>query len=104
MGYVQFVLGGIIAGWIASKVMKSGGYGVIIDTVLAILGGFLGGWLFSLLSMWPGGGVIGSLIVAFIGAVSLVGITLHLLLGFEVEEAFISAVILVGISGLIKEA
>ena len=55
--------------------MKGGGYGVIVDVILGILGGFVGGWLFGQLGIWPGGGIIGSLIVAFIGAVILVGIT-----------------------------
>jgi len=39
------------------------------------LGGLFGGWLFGALGIWPGGGMVGSIIVAFIGAVILVGIT-----------------------------
>jgi uncharacterized membrane protein YeaQ/YmgE (transglycosylase-associated protein family) len=35
----------------------------------------LGGWIFGTLGIWQGGGMIGSIIVAFIGAVILVGIT-----------------------------
>jgi len=35
----------------------------------------VGGWVFHLLGIWPGGGLIGSIIVAFVGAVILVGIT-----------------------------
>ncbi|MFZ3264700.1 MAG: GlsB/YeaQ/YmgE family stress response membrane protein [Terriglobales bacterium] len=59
----------------AGKVMKGGGYGVLVDIILGILGGVLGGWLFGLLGIWPGGGVIGSIIVAFVGAVILVWIS-----------------------------
>lgn len=55
--------------------MKGGGYGVIVDIILGILGGLVGGWIFGKLGIWPAGGMIGSLIVAFIGAVILVGIT-----------------------------
>ena len=66
---------GLIAGWLAGQVMKGGGYGVLVDIILGILGGVLGGWLYGSLGIWPGGGIIGSLIVAFIGAVILVGIT-----------------------------
>ena len=47
----------------------------MVDIILGILGGFVGGWLFGLLGIWPGGGMIGSIIVAFVGAVILVGIT-----------------------------
>jgi uncharacterized membrane protein YeaQ/YmgE (transglycosylase-associated protein family) len=42
---------------------------------LGILGGVLGGWIFGLLGIWPGGGVLGAIIVPFVGAVILVGIT-----------------------------
>jgi uncharacterized membrane protein YeaQ/YmgE (transglycosylase-associated protein family) len=55
--------------------MKGGGYGIIVDILLGIVGGFLGGWLFGRLGIWPAGGMLGSIIVAFVGAVILVGIT-----------------------------
>jgi uncharacterized membrane protein YeaQ/YmgE (transglycosylase-associated protein family) len=75
LGFIEWILVGLIAGWLAGKVMKGGGYGVLVDIILGILGGVLGGWLFGVLGIWPGGGVIGSIIVAFVGAVILVGIT-----------------------------
>jgi uncharacterized membrane protein YeaQ/YmgE (transglycosylase-associated protein family) len=75
MGIIAWIIVGLIAGWAAGKVMKGSGYGVLMDIVLGILGGLLGGWLFGQLGIWPGGGMIGSIIVAFIGAVILVGIT-----------------------------
>ena len=65
----------LIAGWLAGHVMKVGGYGVLVDIILGILGGFLGGWIFGLLGIGAGSGMIGSIIVAFVGAVILVGIT-----------------------------
>jgi uncharacterized membrane protein YeaQ/YmgE (transglycosylase-associated protein family) len=55
--------------------MKGGGYGIIVDILLGIVGGWLGGWLFGRLGIWPAGGMFGSIIVAFVGAVILVGIT-----------------------------
>jgi uncharacterized membrane protein YeaQ/YmgE (transglycosylase-associated protein family) len=75
MGFLAWIVVGLIAGWLAGQVMKGGGYGVPVDIVLGILGGFLGGWLFGQLGIWPGGGMLASIIVAFIGAVILVGIT-----------------------------
>ena len=48
---------------------------MLVDIILGILGGVVGGWVFGLLGIWPGGGMIGSIIVAFVGAVILVGIT-----------------------------
>jgi uncharacterized membrane protein YeaQ/YmgE (transglycosylase-associated protein family) len=75
MGFIEWIVVGLIAGWLAGKVMKGGGYGVLVDIILGILGGLLGGWLFGALGIWPGGGVIGSILVAFVGAVILVWIT-----------------------------
>jgi uncharacterized membrane protein YeaQ/YmgE (transglycosylase-associated protein family) len=75
MGFLAWIVVGLIAGWLAGQVMKGGGYGILVDIILGILGGILGGWVFGLLGIWPGGGMIGSIIVAFVGAVILVGIT-----------------------------
>ncbi len=75
MGFLTWIVVGLIAGWLAGQVMKGGGYGILVDIILGILGGLVGGWVFGLLGIWHGGGMIGSIIVAFIGAVILVGIT-----------------------------
>jgi len=75
IGLIEFIVVGLIAGWLAGKVMKGGGYGVLMDIVLGVLGGILGGWIFGALGIWQGGGLIASLVVAFIGAVLLVWLT-----------------------------
>jgi len=75
MGFIAWIVVGLIAGWLAGKVMKGGGYGELVDIILGILGGVVGGWIFAMLGIWPGGGIIGSIIVAFVGAVILVWIT-----------------------------
>jgi len=75
MGILAWIVVGLIAGWLAGQVMKGGGYGVVADIILGLLGGVLGGWIFEKLGVSTGGGMIGSIIVAFIGAVILVGIT-----------------------------
>jgi uncharacterized membrane protein YeaQ/YmgE (transglycosylase-associated protein family) len=75
MGFLAWIIVGLIAGWLAGQVMKGGGYGILVDIILGLLGGLLGGWLFGQLGIWSGGGMVGSIIVAFIGAVILVGIT-----------------------------
>ena len=75
MGFIAWIVVGLIAGWLAGVVMKGGGFGILMDIILGILGGLVGGWLFGILGIWPGCGMIGSIIVAFIGAVILVGIT-----------------------------
>ena len=73
MGFIVWIVVGLIAGWLAGQVMKGRGYGVLVDIILGIFGGVVGGWIFGLLGIWPGGGVIGSIVVAFVGAVILVG-------------------------------
>jgi len=75
MGFVAWIVVGLVAGWLAGQLMKGGGYGVVVDIILGLLGGVVGGWPFGLLGLSSGGGMIGSIIVAFIGAVILVGIT-----------------------------
>jgi uncharacterized membrane protein YeaQ/YmgE (transglycosylase-associated protein family) len=75
MGFLTWILVGLIAGWLAGQVMKGGGYGVLVDIILGIVGGVVGGWLFGALGIWPGGGIIGAILVAFVGAVILVWIT-----------------------------
>ena len=44
MGLLYWIVVGLIAGWLAGKVMRGGGYGVVIDIVLGILGGIVDGW------------------------------------------------------------
>ena len=75
MGLLAFIFVGLIAGWLAGKVMRGGGYGVLADIVLGILGGLLGGWIFGRLGIYPNAGLIGAIIVAFVGALILVAIT-----------------------------
>jgi uncharacterized membrane protein YeaQ/YmgE (transglycosylase-associated protein family) len=63
-----FLVIGVLAGWLAGKVMKGGGFGLVGDLVVGVIGALLGGWLFSLLNISLGG-ILGSLITAFVGAV-----------------------------------
>jgi len=67
---IWFLLIGLIAGWLASVVMRSP-HGAIGYLVVGIIGAFLGGWLFSVLGI-AAGGPIGSIITAFVGAVVLI--------------------------------
>jgi uncharacterized membrane protein YeaQ/YmgE (transglycosylase-associated protein family) len=63
MGIIWFLIIGIVAGWLAGKIMKGGGFGLIGDLVVGVIGGLLGGFLFGQL----GEGLIGSLITATVG-------------------------------------
>jgi uncharacterized membrane protein YeaQ/YmgE (transglycosylase-associated protein family) len=70
MGIIAWIILGLIAGWIASKIMHGSGSGLIINLVLGVVGAFVGGILISAVG---GVGVTGfnlwSLVVAVIGAV-----------------------------------
>lgn len=71
MHHVWFLLVGLIAGWLAGKLTKGSGFGVLGDIVIGVIGAFIGGFLFRLVGIWAGG-TIGSIIVATIGAVVLI--------------------------------
>ena len=71
MDLLWFLIIGLVAGWLAGKIMKGSGYGVIGDLVLGVIGAMVGGHIFG----WFGilaGGFIGSVVVATIGAILLV--------------------------------
>ena len=70
-GLIWWIVVGLIAGWLAGKVMKGGGFGVLMDIIIGMVGAVIGGWLFGMLGVSAGGGLIGSVLVAFIGAVIL---------------------------------
>jgi uncharacterized membrane protein YeaQ/YmgE (transglycosylase-associated protein family) len=71
MYLIWFLLIGLVAGWLAGKLTKGSGYGVLGDIVIGVLGAFVGGFLFRMLGL-SAYGIIGNLIVATIGAVVLV--------------------------------
>ncbi len=69
--WIYFLLVGLIAGWLAGKVMRGAGYGLIGDLVVGVIGALLGAWLFGQLGIAIGG-VPGAIITAFVGALILV--------------------------------
>ena len=70
MGIIISLLLGCLAGFCAGKLMKGGGFGIIMNCVLGLFGGVRGGWLFSQLGItW--GGLLGQLGTAIIGAVAI---------------------------------
>ena len=73
MGFLWYIIIGIAAGFLAGKIMRGGGFGVIINLILGIAGGVLGGWVFGLLGI-AASGIIGSLITATVGAILMLWI------------------------------
>lgn len=67
MGLIGAIILGILAGFIANKLMGQSG-GLLWDLILGVIGGFAGGYLFDLLKISLGG-VVGQLVTAVVGAV-----------------------------------
>ncbi len=68
---IILLLVGLIAGWLASLIVRGGGFGVIGDIIVGILGAFFGTWLLAKLGIVIGGGILAAIINATIGAVVL---------------------------------
>jgi uncharacterized membrane protein YeaQ/YmgE (transglycosylase-associated protein family) len=70
MSILAWIVLGLIAGFIGSKIVNNSGQGLILDIVLGVVGAVVGGWLFGI---FGGSGVTGlnlySLLVAVIGAI-----------------------------------
>jgi uncharacterized membrane protein YeaQ/YmgE (transglycosylase-associated protein family) len=81
MGIIAWLVLGLIAGFIASKIVNHTGSGIIMDIVLGVIGAFAGGFLFS---FFGATGVTGfniySMVVAVIGAVVVLWVY-HALIG-----------------------
>jgi uncharacterized membrane protein YeaQ/YmgE (transglycosylase-associated protein family) len=72
MSYLAWIVLGLIAGFIGSKIVNNTGSGVVVDIILGIVGACAGGWIFSI---FGASGVTGlnlySVLVATAGAVAV---------------------------------
>jgi uncharacterized membrane protein YeaQ/YmgE (transglycosylase-associated protein family) len=73
MAIIWWLIVGLVAGFLASVVMRGGGYGVVGDIVVGLVGALIGGFLANLLGLGASG-LIGTIIVAFIGACILIAL------------------------------
>ncbi|MBS1569526.1 MAG: GlsB/YeaQ/YmgE family stress response membrane protein [Bacteroidetes bacterium] len=71
MGLIWSLIIGGVAGWLAGRIMKGQGYGLVVNIILGLVGGLFGGWVFDILGLAPTS-VIGQLICATAGAVLLI--------------------------------
>jgi uncharacterized membrane protein YeaQ/YmgE (transglycosylase-associated protein family) len=71
MGVISWIILGLIAGWIGSKIVNKSGSGMVMDIALGVVGAIVGGLIFSGVFGMEGvsGLNIWSLIVAVVGAV-----------------------------------
>ncbi|MBV8830826.1 MAG: GlsB/YeaQ/YmgE family stress response membrane protein [Acidobacteriaceae bacterium] len=70
MSFLAWIILGLIAGFIGSKIVNKRGEGILLDIILGIVGAVVGGWLFSLFGAQGVSGLnLYSIIVAIIGAI-----------------------------------
>jgi uncharacterized membrane protein YeaQ/YmgE (transglycosylase-associated protein family) len=65
-----FLVIGVVAGFLAGKIMKGAGYGLVGDLVVGVIGSFIGVWVFGLLGI-AAGGILGLLVASVVGALLL---------------------------------
>jgi uncharacterized membrane protein YeaQ/YmgE (transglycosylase-associated protein family) len=62
---------GLIAGWLAGKIVRGTGFGIIGDIIVGVAGAFVASWLFPRLGIHLGTGLVREIIYSAIGAVLL---------------------------------
>jgi uncharacterized membrane protein YeaQ/YmgE (transglycosylase-associated protein family) len=62
---------GIVAGWLAGKVVRGGGFGLIGDLLVGIAGAFIASWLFPKFGVHIGTGIGEQIVYAMLGAIIL---------------------------------
>lgn len=74
VGWIGYIIIGAIAGWLAGKIVKGGGSGLLMDIVIGIIGALIGGFLLSFFFNTAGGGWFFTLFTATLGSVILLWI------------------------------
>jgi uncharacterized membrane protein YeaQ/YmgE (transglycosylase-associated protein family) len=67
-GLIAWIIIGLIAGFLAGKIMRGGGYGIVSDIIIGLIGALIGGFVANLIIPNAQFGLIGSIIVSLIGA------------------------------------
>jgi uncharacterized membrane protein YeaQ/YmgE (transglycosylase-associated protein family) len=81
MSIIAWIVLGLIAGFIASKIVNKTGEGIVLDLLLGVVGAIVGGFLFSLVGTTGVNGFnVWSVFVAVIGAIVVLAIK-HALIG-----------------------
>jgi uncharacterized membrane protein YeaQ/YmgE (transglycosylase-associated protein family) len=70
-GILVILFVGLIAGWLAGKIVRGTGFGIIGDIIVGIAGALIASWLFPRLGIHLGSGIISEIIYSAIGAVLL---------------------------------
>ena len=71
VGWIGYIIIGGIAGWIAGKIVKGGGSGILMNIAIGIVGALIGGFLLSFFVDTAAGGFWFTLFTAVLGSVIL---------------------------------
>jgi uncharacterized membrane protein YeaQ/YmgE (transglycosylase-associated protein family) len=82
------LLVGLVAGWLAGRIVEGGGFGLIGDIAIGIVGALIGSWLLPQLGIHIASGIVSAIIVATIGAVLLLLIVRLVTGGFPRRRAW----------------
>jgi len=77
MGFIAWLVVGLVAGWLANAVMRGGRGNMVTDIIVGVIGAIVGGFLAGALFGVPNavsGINLGSIVVAFLGAVVAIAI------------------------------
>jgi uncharacterized membrane protein YeaQ/YmgE (transglycosylase-associated protein family) len=70
MEFIWFILIGLVAGWLAGRILKGRGFGIIRNLIVGVIGAMLGGFLFELFGL-TATSLMGRLVMATVGAIVL---------------------------------
>jgi uncharacterized membrane protein YeaQ/YmgE (transglycosylase-associated protein family) len=70
-GILVILFVGLIAGWLAGKVVRGTGFGLIGDLIVGIAGALVASWLFPRLGIHIGTGLVSEIVFSAVGAVLL---------------------------------
>ena len=75
MGFLSWIVLGLIAGWLAGMLFRGRGFGILGDIVVGIVGALIGGFLGSALLGWDVTGFnVSSIVLATLGAIVLLAV------------------------------
>jgi uncharacterized membrane protein YeaQ/YmgE (transglycosylase-associated protein family) len=81
MGVIAWLVCGLVAGFLASKIVNKRGEGILMDIVLGLVGSFVGGFIVHALGFRRDGSLIVSIVIATLGAVLVLVVYHKLILG-----------------------
>ena len=74
VGWIGYIIIGALAGWIAGKLVRGSGDGLLMNIVIGVVGALIGGFLLSFFVNTAGGGFFFTLFTAILGSVVLLWI------------------------------